>query len=64
MQGYGIAPEPPAFRRPPDPALLLPLPVRPRSNRGIYVVGFLAGLAISLMAGLVLYFFILQAGTG
>jgi hypothetical protein len=47
------------------PAPLLPLPARPRRTAwGIYVLGFLAGLALSLMAGGVLYFFIMQAGPG
>jgi len=41
-------------------APLLPLPVPPRrsSSKGIYLLGFLAGLGLSLMAGAALYFFI------
>lgn len=43
---------------PAHPAPLLPLPVAPprRSSRGVYLLGFLTGLALSLMAGAALYF--------
>lgn len=38
---------------------LMPLPLPPeRSSRGVYLLGFLTGLALSVMAGAVLYFFI------
>jgi hypothetical protein len=39
---------------------LLPLPVPPERTRvkGIYLMGFLTGLALSLMAGLALYLLI------
>jgi hypothetical protein len=38
-------------------APMLPLPVPPerRDGRGVYALGFLAGLGLSLMTGLVLY---------
>jgi hypothetical protein len=58
-----LEPEPPSFPRPPERAPLLPLPTPPpRGRRSVYIVGFLTGLALSLMAGLVLYFFILYGG--
>jgi hypothetical protein len=49
-----------------EPAPLLPLPVPPQraSSRGVYLLGFLTGLALSLMAGVVLYFFIAHIGPG
>jgi hypothetical protein len=53
-------PEPP--RPSPFPAPLLPLPARPpRGRRSIYVVGFLTGLLLALLAGAILLFFILQS---
>jgi hypothetical protein len=35
-----------------------------RSRRSVYMLGFLTGLALSLMDGAVLFFFILHAGAG
>jgi hypothetical protein len=42
---------------PSGPAALMPMPVSPEGNgiRGIYVLGFLTGLGLSLMAGIALY---------
>ncbi len=60
-----IEPEPPSFPRHPGQAPLLPLPMpRPRRRRSVFLVGFLTGLALSLMAGAVLLFFILHVGAG
>jgi hypothetical protein len=60
MQGLEV--EPPTFPSAPS-APLMPLPQAPRrSSRAVYVLGFLTGLVLSLMAGLVLYFFIINAG--
>jgi hypothetical protein len=40
-----------------EPAPLLPLPVPPAepTRKGIYLLGFLTGLGLSLMAGIALY---------
>lgn len=57
---HGMQAEPPPFMGH-EPAPLLPLPMPPpqrASGRGVYLLGFLTGLALSLMAGGVLYFFI------
>jgi len=60
MQGLEV--EPPTFPSAPS-APLMPLPRAPRrSSRAVYVLGFLTGLVLSLMTGLVLYFFIINAG--
>ena len=67
LRMQGMQPEPlPRFRPLHEPAPLLPLPVRPRraSGRNVYLLGFLTGLALSLMAGGVLYFFIAHIGPG
>ena len=60
-----LGPAPPWMRLDPPQfaasAPLLPLPVAPARSggTGIYLLGFLAGLGLSLMAGAALYFFIL-----
>jgi hypothetical protein len=60
----GLEPEPPSFAlHEPAPLLPLPMPTQ-RSRRSVYMLGFLTGLALSLMAGAVLFFFILHAGAG
>jgi hypothetical protein len=68
MRGMqGMQPEqPPPFTALHEPAPLLPLPVPPprASSRGVYLLGFLTGLALSLMAGGVLYFFIAHISPG
>lgn len=74
LRMQGMQPEPPPFiggYEPAtfggyEPAPLLPLPVSaPRSSgRGVYLLGFLTGLALSLAAGGVLYFFIAHIGPG
>ncbi len=65
MQGLEAEPPSHAPYHAPAPLPPMPLPVRPPSSgRSIYLKGFLAGLVLSLMAGLVLYFFIMHAGPG
>jgi hypothetical protein len=63
--GQRMYAEPPPFMSH-APAPLLPLPVPPprASARGVYLLGFLTGLALSLMAGGVLYFFIAHISPG
>jgi len=62
-----LEPEPPSYapyHAQPAPLPPMPVPVRSRSRRSVYLVGFLTGLALSLMAGAVLLFFIMHAGAG
>jgi hypothetical protein len=62
----GMQLDPPPFTALHEPAPFLPLPVPPprASSRGVYLLGFLTGLALSLMAGGVLYFFINHISPG
>ena len=66
LRMQGMQAELPPFTADYEPAPLLPLPVRPQrsSGRGVYLLGFLTGLALSLMAGGVLYFFMAHIGPG
>ena len=65
LRMQGMQPESPQpFTEDYGPAPLMPLPMAPQraSRRGVYLLGFLTGLALSLMAGGVLYFFIAHIG--
>jgi hypothetical protein len=65
LRTHRMEPDPRSFPRPPERAPLMPLPMPPpRSRRNVYLIGFLTGLALSLMAGAVLYFFIMHTGAG
>ena len=63
--GQRMHAEPPPFMgHEPAPLLPLPVPPQPADGRSVYLLGFLTGLALSLMAGAVLYFFMIHAGAG
>jgi hypothetical protein len=64
LRMHGLETEPPPFSLH-EPAPLLPLPMPPpRSARSVHVLGFLTGLVLAVMAGLILYFFIVHANLG
>jgi hypothetical protein len=61
----GIEAQPPPFTiHEPAPLMPLPVPSQPSGGKGAYLLGFLTGLALSLLAGGVLYFFIAYMGPG
>src|SRR5262249_17499853 len=50
--------DPMSFAHEMAPMLPLPVPPPERSNRNVYLLGFLTGLVLSVMAGAALYFLI------